>query len=472
MPRAPRDGAEVIGALSGLLLEAVKDLCEADAASILEIDRDGQLCFRLVDGGAGEELAGKKLSSSDSVAGRVLQTCEPEIVHAGETGVPNEILGYATRSLVAAPLVDDNGRLVGVVEAVNATSGCFDRRHLEALVRLSTPIANALRAAEDLGTDAMAMQRFYRAVVDVMAERGAGLKDLNDELVHSRRTFELDRAKRYSDQKMAGLARMSCGIAHEVNNPLSVVQSNLNTGQEITAELTALLKTVALEPAVREEVDLSLADLDGIGRDMRDALARIAKVTDRLMAFGHMELGRVEELDIRAELFRLADLFESHGPTDVPVPIDVEIADDLPTMVSSRTHVRQALMELVDNGVRAAARVEQGQLSLRAFGDATNVYVTVTDNGPGIPAAVQGQVFDPFFTTKSDWRATGLGLTAAYGVVKALGGSISIDSAAGRGTSVSVSFPLSPPATVVDTSGSPSRAQPTHRSLRYYEDLG
>ena len=471
MPRAPRDGAEVIGALSGLLLEAVKDLCEADAASILEIDRDGQLRFRLVDGGAGEKLAGTTLSADESVAGRVLQTCEPEIVHAGDSHIPNELLGYTTQSMLAAPLIDDNGRLVGVVEAVNATCGTFDRRHLEALVRLSTPIANALRAAEDLGTDPLAMQRFYRAVVDVMTERGAGLKDLNEELVHSRRAFELDRAKRYNDQKMAGLARMSCGIAHEVNNPLSVVQSNLNTGREITAELSTLLKGVPLESSVRDEVDLSLTDLDEMGRDMRDALARIAKVTDRLMAFGDMDLGRVEELDVRDELFRLADLFESHGPTDVPVPIDVEIADDLPSMVSSRTHVRQALMELVDNGVRAASRVEGGTLSLRAFGDSTSVYVTVTDNGPGIPADVQSQVFDPFFTTKSDWRATGLGLTAAYGVVKGLGGTISIDSAAGRGTSVSVCFPLEPPAALNDHRAGPGRAQPG-RSLRYYEDLG
>jgi|GEM_PF-1991561 len=449
-------------ALTSLLLEAIKELCSAEAASILLRDDSGDLVFDLVAGGAGAQLSRIRLRKGEGLAGRVLETGVAEIENNADNTAGAKVAdetGYECRSVVAVPLIDPDGVPFAVAEAVNPLPGStedgnFQQVHLENLLQVRDPLSAAMLALADFGGDQSAMPRFYRAVVEVMSARADCLRRENENLESSRRVFEIHQARRYSDEKMLALARMASGIAHEVNNPLSVAMSNLGSLNDATGDIP----TEGFDEEDKELVE----DMKEMVDDVKTELTRISRIVNRLMLFGDRDLGRAEEIDLAEEVRRVSALVEESGHKDTPVKVVVE-AEDVPKIQASRTQIRQVLLEIVDNAIRAAEGTsdEEGEVELKVFGSGSTVHLSIRDNGPGISTENQERVFDPFFTTKSNWRSTGLGLTAAYGVLRSLGGRISIDSVPGKGVMVVASFPVE--CEVANDDGKKT-------SMRYYEN--
>ena len=444
---APRHGC-VEPALTSLLVEAIKEITTAEAASILVPDQDGNLVFALVAGGAGLHLSQVKVPIEGNVCGRVFRTGLPEIAHfpaqSAASSHIQEQTGFITKSLLAVPLLDETGSIFAVAEAVNPILGSgpkdsFRESHLRALLDVRQPLGEAFRALQQLNEDPSAMPRFYRAVVSVMDCRTDILRQRNADLHSSRRVFEMTRARHYSDEKMMALARMASGIAHEINNPLSVALSNLGSLSETCADLTVSTRT-------EDEQEL-IDDIAAMTQDVRSELDRIAKIVSRLMFFGDRDLRTIERVDVADEATRIAGVLDENRARDLDLMIEAEV---VPHILAGRSHVRQVLLELIENAVHAASRSkdpEGGKVHVRIFSSGGTVHASVGDNGPGIEARNVERVFEPFFTDKSDWAATGLGLTAAYGVMQLLGGQIAIDSVPGRGTIVVASFPIDQPTT-------------------------
>ena len=125
------------------------------------------------------------------------------------------------------------------------------------------------------------------------------------------------------------------------------------------------------------------------------------------------------------------------------VSLSLDIAPDLPPVKATPSVVQQVILNLLNNAVDALEKTG-GEIIMtaREVPEQHMLLVKVADNGPGIPTEIKSRIFDPFFTTKPAGKGTGLGLSICYGIVRGLGGSISVDSEVGQGTVFYVLLPL------------------------------
>ena len=458
-------------ALTSLLVEAIKDVCHAEAASVLCANGDGGLTFTLfgVDGAPDRDVT---LATGEGVAGTVFVTGQPSLVQSPDNPTSeraSRAADFVVRSLIAVPLIDELGVKVGVAEALNPAGGeGFNQDDLEALLRAAPALGVAVAALTRPEPNEGAMARFYRAVASVMATHGPEAHAQNGHLERAGRHQQIHQAQQSSDDRMAGLARMAAGIAHEVNNPLAIALSNIRHVQTCTTEIEQLVARVS--DTARADAEEVVGEIREALTDTQDALDRISGIVSRLMVFGDLDTQREDDVDLALEGSRIAALLEHHGlGATSPIPIRVAVGS-VPLLRASRARVQQLLVEIVDNAMRAAQHSKDpsgGRVELEVSTDGATVHLTVADNGPGMDPETQRRIFDPFFTTKAEWRAVGLGLSVAYGVVRAHGGTLVVDSSPSRGSRVTAMFPVRPRES---TCKPPPTPRPP-RSGRYYEDI-
>lgn len=290
---------------------------------------------------------------------------------------------------------------------------------------------------------------FEVQVAAVRSDRGeaSGLYVILREITQQTRFDALMR----QSQRLETVAGLAAGIAHEVNNPLAYVRSNLShvhRSLEVFPRFTAAqvcdVRGVAgsprspspLEKAERDE--LLLAIEEGI-----EGVDRIGRIIDRVRRFsriGTEELALADANDIVRAAVRVAQLGRFGS-----VRLELSLAEDLPAIEASAEALTQAVTNLVVNGAQAVA--ERGgavKVATRAVVD--QVEIRVEDDGPGIPAAVRERIFDPFFTTKKPGEGTGLGLAVSFGIAREHGGVLLYEPERAAGSAFLVRLPVAPEA--------------------------
>lgn len=233
------------------------------------------------------------------------------------------------------------------------------------------------------------------------------------------RELEVRQDQLVQAKKLTSLGTLTAGIAHQLNNPLN----NISTSSQIALE-----------------------DIEGCDTDfMRRMLTNIESETVRAKEIvqGLLEFSR--EKSFALSTVRLKDVVEktlrlvmSQVPANVR--IETDISDDV-VLDMDVQRMQEVLLNLIINAVHAIAPAD-GVVTLRAGQGNGNAELQIIDTGKGIPKDVVDKIFDPFFTTKGDVGGTGLGLSIVYGVIKRHKGSISVQSAPGKGTTFSISLPL------------------------------
>ncbi len=226
--------------------------------------------------------------------------------------------------------------------------------------------------------------------------------------------------------KMASIGRLSAGVAHEINNPLAIINEK--------AGLIKDLFTFRQEYAGDDR-------LIGLIDSIISSVERCATITRQLLNFARniqVSLQKVSLKQIVADVLE----FQRKEAGYRGLTIAVEIADNVPEFVSDRGKLQQIFINLVNNAF--AAMQDGGRLEIkgRLGDDGQTIVTTVSDNGSGIPPENLKRIFEPFFTTKSGAGGTGLGLSITYGLVKEIGGEINIDSTVGKGTTFAITLPL------------------------------
>lgn len=386
-----------------------------DTAIDLEAMRAGAADY-LVKGQFGPELLERSLRYS------VAQAKALEALKASEERYRTIVEG--TRAILFQ--IDAGGRIVYVNEAAARVLGLSPSdllgRHCLRFVHAADR-REALRAAADgraceLRYRGAAGKQGYFSVTVSTATRG-GYWGLAQDITEKKRLEDMF----VQSEKMSAMGFLAAGIAHELATPLSIIGGS--------AERLADKKVKGARVAEA---------IKAIGK----AAQRCSRLVAQMLEFGHKEEGPAQPFDLRDAVSEAAALVEPRARM-ARLELVVRL-DNTPVVIKGwRTHVEQVAINLVNNSIDATpkgGRIELCVDRVRKDGRAW-ARLQVVDDGSGMPPEVIGKVTEPFFTTKASGRGTGLGLALASETAVKHGGALDIQSAVGRGTTVTAFFPLS-----------------------------
>ena len=307
--------------------------------------------------------------------------------------------------------------------------------------------------------DAAGNVLFYDGVLTDITERKsqqlALAKNLGEQKELNRRLEEAH-DQLLQSEKMASIGQLAAGIAHELNNPIGFVHSNLGTLDGYVRDLMALIDAydvlanseAAASPLLgkinlmREERDFNYIreDIGQLMLESKDGLARVRKIVQDMKRFAHVSEQEWQWADLHQGLDSTLNIVRNELKYKCQV---VKVYGDLPRVNCMISQLNQVFMNLLVNAGQAIT--EQGIITLRTarLGD-NEVCIEVSDNGVGIDPDHLTRIFEPFFTTKPVGTGTGLGLSLSYGIVDKHHGRIEVESTLGEGTRFRIILPIGP----------------------------
>ncbi|MEK6663049.1 MAG: PAS domain S-box protein [Pseudomonadota bacterium] len=272
------------------------------------------------------------------------------------------------------------------------------------------------------------------------------VRELNDKLKEAQNQL-------LQSEKMASVGQLAAGVAHEINNPIGYVYSNLGTLEEYVQDLFSMVASYEeLEPviadgevlervrAAREKIDLKFLrdDTRALMSETREGITRVKKIVQDLKDFSRIDA---------TDEWHWADLQKGIDSTlnivwnelKYKVEVKKEYAD-IPEVECRPSQLNQVFMNLLVNAGHAIE--EKGVITIRTGQEGEAVWIEIADSGKGIAPEHLTRIFDPFFTTKPVGQGTGLGLSLSYGIVQKHGGRIEVKSEPGKGTTFSVWLPI------------------------------
>lgn len=242
-------------------------------------------------------------------------------------------------------------------------------------------------------------------------------------------------------EKLASIGQLAAGVAHEINNPVGFVNSNLGSLRNYSQQMLALLEKCRKGEA--SEADFRAADFDYLRNDLLDllqesqgGLERVTRIVKDLKDFSRVDRTDEQDFDLNAGLESTLNVVWNELKYKAEVIRDY---GEIPLLRCVGAQINQVAMNLLLNAAHAIA--ERGTITLRTGHDTDTVWFEVADTGSGMSPEVQRRIFEPFFTTRPVGKGTGLGLSVAYDIVHKHGGQIEVSSQAGQGSCFRVSLP-------------------------------
>ena len=259
-------------------------------------------------------------------------------------------------------------------------------------------------------------------------------------------------------EKMASIGQLAAGVAHEINNPVGFIMSNLGTLQEyvgslkkILAQYEALAKAVEpvagdeaadsldkIETLIQEEdLDYILEDVDELLKESLEGTERVKEIVQSLKNFARAEEIELKEADINEGIE--ATLKVVWNELKYKAEVHKRLGK-IPRVLCYPGQLNQVFMNLLVNAVQSIP--EKGEITIETKVVGSDAIVRISDTGVGIPERDLHRIFDPFFTTKEVGRGTGLGLSISHSIVQKHNGSIHVDSKVGQGTTFTIRLPI------------------------------
>jgi len=314
----------------------------------------------------------------------------------------------------AAPLRNSAGRVIGAIETLQ-------------------DVTERKKAEEGL--------RLYQADLEkLVAERTMQLSTTKDQLVQS--------------EKLASIGQLAAGVAHEINNPIGFVFSNIGTLEGYLGSLFTILDAyesaessfddpamLAGMKALRQKVDLAFLkeDIPLLMGESKEGISRVKRIVQDLKDFSRVDStqdwqwvnlhhGIDSTANIVANEIRYkADVVKEYG--------------QLPEVECLPSQLNQVFMNLLVNSAHAMGE-ERGRITIRSGVEGEKIWLEFSDTGSGIPEEIRQKIFDPFFTTKPVGKGTGLGLSLSYGIIQKHNGRIEVRSEIGKGSTFRITLPV------------------------------
>jgi len=376
----------------------------------------------------------------------------------GALEVGPSLLRYLTSWLTIHILDEDRrfARHVALVEAGESASGAYD------IVAKNNRSIDPARAALEtalgdlyvvLGEHNKTLQQANAKLQQARDQLEMRVHERTHELSAALEQMKLTQSQLLQSEKMAAVGQLAAGVAHEINNPIGFVNSNLGSLKHYVAQLLNVISAYeAMEtessPLAERQQRLTqaraVADLDYMKADVVnllsesvDGLERVKKIVQDLKDFSRLDQAQWQDADINAGLESTLNVIAHELKYRANV---VKHFAPLPLLRCLPSQLNQVFMNLLLNAAQAFDG--PGEINITTGFSDDNVWVDIRDSGKGIPTDLQKRIFEPFFTTKPVGKGTGLGLTIAFDIVqKKHGGRIEVDSALGQGTTFRIILP-------------------------------
>ncbi len=254
-------------------------------------------------------------------------------------------------------------------------------------------------------------------------------------------------------EKMASIGQLAAGIAHEVNNPVGFIMSNLSSLQKYVSRLSEFIdvQTETIKKlsgdgkilnAITEsrkslKVDYIIDDLGNLIRESLDGAERVKKIVQDLKSFSRIDEAEWKMADINAGIESTINMVWNELKYKATVKKEY---GDIPLTKCNPGQLNQVFMNMLINAAHAIEK--QGEITVKTWHGSGFIYISISDTGKGIPSENLNRIFEPFFTTKEVGKGTGLGLSIAYDIVKKHNGDITVESKAGKGSAFTIKIPV------------------------------
>lgn len=248
----------------------------------------------------------------------------------------------------------------------------------------------------------------------------------------------------YEAEKLASVGQLAAGVAHEVNNPLGFVRSNLNTFASYLQRIAQLKEQLTAGPAAWTALDLDfvIEDSQDLLQESIKGIDRIARIVAELKSFSNVDRASEEFTDINECLRHAASVIE--GQLAPGVNLRLELLP-LPPLVCLPGHLNQMLLNLLRNAAQAIGDAARpGTIVIASEADDEGIRIRIHDDGIGMNEEQLARAFEPFYSTRPVGAGAGLGLSSARNIVLAHSGRIELSSAPDAGTTVSIFLPVAP----------------------------
>lgn len=327
---------------------------------------------------------------------------------------------------------------------------------IEYLSPLGTVYDLSVTYAIRAGTQPVAVVR----LLDVTAIREARRSLEESHRILTEQNIALERAnaelkslqfQMIQQEKMSSIGLLAAGVAHEINNPIGFINSNLSTLRRYAEHLKAYVAEVdactgelpddarrRLAAARREnKIDYLVPDIEALANESLDGAERVKSIVKDLKSFSRVDEAESKMADINAGLESTINIVWSE------LKCKAEVDRDYGALPLTRCNLGQLNQVFVNMLVNAAQAIEKrGRISVQTWADGRDIFVRIADTGSGIAPDKLQKIFEPFFTTKEVGTGTGLGLSISCDIVKKHGGEIRVQSEPGKGTAFTIRIPI------------------------------
>ncbi|MDQ1238579.1 MAG: two-component system, NtrC family, sensor kinase [Thermodesulfobacteriota bacterium] len=345
------------------------------------------------------------LQTAPRFSGRLLEAPKtPDFSSSVGTTIDTAVLNGVETFFAASQLNNPRWTLVVREDASEEMAPLFEARYWEGIILLAGILCVAV------GT-IVVTRSMTNELIRVEQEKAK-----SDDLV-------------MQSSKMAALGKMAAGVAHEINNPLQIISDQAGWMKDLL-----------------EEEDISASknfeEFQECIRKIERHLERCRSITHRLLRFGRRMEPTQDLIDVNEILKETITFLETEA-RHRDIAIEMHLDEGLPRITSDQAQLQQVFLNIVDNAIDAIGK--KGSISIvteHRNGNSGKIHVEISDTGPGIPKDKMSKIFDPFFTTKSANEGTGLGLSISYSIIEKLGGTITVDSEVGCGSTFKITLPV------------------------------
>lgn len=319
----------------------------------------------------------------------------------------------------------------------------WERATISPIMDQDGKITNFLGIKEDITARKQVEEALEQSVAESV-QMATSLEFLNAEL-KSTQSQMLQR------EKMASIGQLAAGVAHEINNPIGFVSSNLRSLDKYFKKLTDYLQLLErnikkkdpdgwteINPERKKlKIDFMLEDGEELIAESLDGSERVRKIVQNLKTFSRVDQAEEQWVDLNECLESTIGIVWNEIKYKAKLEKDL---GELPDLNCNPQELSQVFTNILVNAAQAIEK--DGLIQIRSWQEEESIFLTFQDNGSGIDEENLERIFEPFFTTKAIGEGTGLGMSISYEIVKKHGGTISIDSVVGQGTTFTIELPL------------------------------